>query len=68
MRTFWFRKLYKRSEMNGVVDEAIIVFHSRASMVDTFNIIEKRRILIIDLWLVVLRFDWEKKGKWSLPR
>jgi hypothetical protein len=62
MKTLLFRRPYSRLR-EGAMPEGIINYDSFDYKTDGKTITSRRHYLIIDLWLVIVSFQWTTKVK-----
>ena len=64
----WFRRLISINALEGVDPQAIIDYRQKPWVQSPPYYFSMRCLLIIDLWIIVLRFDWDKNGKWDMAK
>lgn len=62
----WWKKPFVYNPPEEVLPNAFIAYKQKPWVQAPPYYVVMHRTLIIDLWIVTLRFDWEKDGKWPM--
>ena len=68
MMRLWFKKPFALNPPEEFIPDAIIAYRQYPWVQAPPYYVSMRRTLLVDLWIIQFRIDWEKQGKWDIAK